>query len=139
MISILMPIYNGVEFLRESLASVVSQTNQDWELLIGINGHPPMSEVYRGVAQYNSPKIRVFDLPAVHGKSQALNALVRYTKGDFLCLLDVDDIWLETKLAAQVGYMDEFDVVGTHAQYFGDRMDQPAIPLGVLDSTFFRT
>ena len=40
MISILMPIYNGIEYINESVSSVLDQTYGDWELIIGINGHP---------------------------------------------------------------------------------------------------
>ena len=39
MISILMPVYNGIEYIDESVKSVISQTFKDWELLIGVNGH----------------------------------------------------------------------------------------------------
>ena len=47
MISILIPIYNGVEFIEESVSSVLNQTYDQWELLIGINGHPQNSDVYK--------------------------------------------------------------------------------------------
>ena len=47
MISILIPIYNGVEFIEESVSSVLNQTYDQWELLIGINGHSQDSEVYK--------------------------------------------------------------------------------------------
>ena len=47
MISILIPIYNGIEYINESVSSVLSQTYDKWELLIGINGHPPNSYVYQ--------------------------------------------------------------------------------------------
>jgi len=43
MISILMPIYNGIEFINESVPSILQQTYGEWELLIGINGHPENS------------------------------------------------------------------------------------------------
>ncbi len=39
MISILIPIYNGIEFIDESIHSVINQTFNNWELLIGVNGH----------------------------------------------------------------------------------------------------
>ena len=47
MISILMPIYNGIEFINESVPSILEQTYDKWELLIGINGHPENSEIYK--------------------------------------------------------------------------------------------
>ena len=45
MISILMPIYNGIEFIDESVGSVLCQTFSEWELIIGINGLPENSDV----------------------------------------------------------------------------------------------
>ena len=44
-ISILIPLYNGIEFLEETLDSVVSQTHTTWEVIVGINGHPNGSDV----------------------------------------------------------------------------------------------
>jgi glycosyltransferase involved in cell wall biosynthesis len=38
-ISVLIRLYNGVEYLSDSLKSVLDQTFTDWELLIGVNGH----------------------------------------------------------------------------------------------------
>jgi glycosyltransferase involved in cell wall biosynthesis len=38
-VSILIPLYNGVEFLAECIDSVIQQTFMDWEVLIGINEH----------------------------------------------------------------------------------------------------
>jgi len=35
-----MALYNGVEFLEESLCSILKQSYTNWELIIGINGHP---------------------------------------------------------------------------------------------------
>ena len=138
MISILMPIYNGAEYLRESLPSVVGQTFEQWELLIGVNGYPAGSTVYRKVALYDSRKIRVFDLPDVKGKSQALNALVDKASFPFMCLLDVDDIWEVTKLEKQFPYMGSYGVVGTNARYFGERQDDPGIPTMEVGFEVFR-
>jgi len=36
MISILMPIYNGIEFIKQSVNSIKNQTYKDWELIIGV-------------------------------------------------------------------------------------------------------
>lgn len=44
-ISVIIPLYNGIEFLPQAIASVVNQTHIKWELIIGVNGYPPDSEV----------------------------------------------------------------------------------------------
>ena len=44
-ITVFIPLYNGVEFLKESLSSVVNQTYEKWEVIIGVNGHGIGSDV----------------------------------------------------------------------------------------------
>jgi teichuronic acid biosynthesis glycosyltransferase TuaG len=129
MISILMPIYNGIEFLEESLNSVLYQTYKDWELIIGINGHPPNSDVYQKAKKNESDKIHIFDLENIKGKSEALNEMLKYTKYNFIALLDVDDKWLQKKLECQINFINEFDVIGTGCKYFGNKHDIPYIPI----------
>lgn len=47
-----MPIYNGIEFIEESVSSILTQTYDQWELIIGINGHPENSDVYKIAKEY---------------------------------------------------------------------------------------
>ena len=82
MISILIPIYNGIEFIEESVSSVLNQTYEQWELLIGVNGHPQDSEVYKIAKKYETNagqtlgKIRVFDFYNIKGKANTLNEMI---------------------------------------------------------------
>ena len=122
MISILMPIYNGIEFIQESVTSVLEQTFTEWELLIAINGHPQNSDVYQLAKKYEekSPNIHVFDFYTLKGKSVTLNKMIQHCKFDYIAILDVDDIWHPVKLEKQVPHMDKYDVIGTQCIYFGD-------------------
>ena len=61
MISILMPIYNGIEFIDESVSSIMQQTYTEWVLIIGVNGHPPNSEVFQKAVKYANEKIHVYE------------------------------------------------------------------------------
>ena len=145
MISILMPIYNGVEFIRESIPSVLSQTVDSWELLIAINGHPQNSTVYQAVLNYistlNDSRIRLFDFHECKGKSATLNQMLSECAYDYVALLDVDDIWLPLKLEAQLPFCqknENYDVIGTKCVYFGDTNNiVPNIPTGDITSFNF--
>lgn len=145
MITILMPIYNGIEFINDSIQSVIAQTYDQWELIIGVNGHEESSKVYQIAKTYESmyTKIRVFDLYFISGKSEALNEMVTYAKYDHIALLDVDDIWHNTKLETQLPFVQEgYDVVGSRCIYFGKNTHLngiiPSIPSGnISDSDFF--
>ena len=127
-----MPIYNGIEFIEESVSSVINQTYQDWELIIGVNGHPPNSDVYALAKKYEvrSNKIRVFDLHQIKGKSNALNEMILFCKYDFVALLDVDDVWHGKKLEVQAPFLGTYDVIGSKCIYFGDKPGiVPSIPV----------
>jgi len=134
-VSILMPVYNGVEYIQESVSSVINQTEKNWELIIAINGHPPNSNVYKKVWDYvfslNDERIRVFDYHQCKGKSETLNVMISQCSYDYIALLDVDDIWFNNKLEIQMPYiLQKYDVIGTKCVYFGNLNIIPAIPNG---------
>jgi glycosyltransferase involved in cell wall biosynthesis len=139
-ISILMPIYNGIEFIQDSVSSIRQQTYINWDLIIGINGHPTNSEVYKIAKQYECENIKVIELLEIKGKSNALNEMLKYSNANYIALLDVDDIWLPNKLQSQIPFILEgFDVVGTICKYFGDKDCYPQIPLGNISNFNFFT
>lgn len=143
MISILIPIYNGIEFMQESVSSVINQTYTEWELLIGINGHAKKSDIYKKVKKFKKlqtpeikRKIRIFDFYNIKGKPNTLNNLIQYCVYDYVALLDVDDIWENTKLEIQVPLiLSDYDVVGSNCIYFGTKNIVPKLP--TRDITYF--
>ena len=140
MISILMPIYNGIEFIEESVSSILRQNYDQWELLIGINGHPQNSEVYKIAKEYEKKsdntgetlgKIRVYDFYEIKGKSNTLNVMIKFCNYNYIALLDVDDIWHHEKLNIQSQLLNHYDVIGSKCVWFGNRAGViPDIPVG---------
>lgn len=144
MISILMPIYNGIEFIEESVSSILNQKYDKWELLIGINGHPQNSNVYKIAKQYEKKsgkdlgKIRVFDFYQIKGKSNTLNEMIRFCNYSYVALLDVDDIWHVEKLFIQSQFLHHYDIIGSNCVWFGDRQGIiPPIPIGDISNYDF--
>ena len=140
MISILMPIYNGIEFIEESVSSILRQKYDQWELLIGINGHPPNSNVYKIAKEYEkkTDKLRVYDFYEIKGKSNTLNEMIKYCNYNYVALLDVDDIWHDEKLNMQSQMLNHYDVIGTKCVWFGDRAGViPPIPVGDISNYNF--
>jgi glycosyltransferase involved in cell wall biosynthesis len=140
MISILMPIYNGIEFIEESISSILRQNYDQWELLIGINGHPQNSNVYKIAKEYEkkNDKVRVFDFYKIKGKSNTLNEMIKYCNFNYIALLDVDDIWHHEKLNIQSQLLNYYDIIGSKCFRFGDRVgDIPDIPVGDISKFNF--
>ena len=140
MISILTTIYNGSEFLKEAVDSVLLQKDHydtihiQWEWLIGINGH---GEGGAPLALANSlatdPRIRVINLPEARGRTQALNTLRLQSTGDWIAILDCDDIWEPEKLITQmiaIHMSPTIDIIGTFCTYFGEHAGSPRLPSG---------
>ena len=142
-----MPIYNGIEFIEESVSSILRQNYHHWELIIGINGHPQNSNVYKIAKEYEEKsdkagqalgKIRVFDFYEIKGKSNTLNVMVQYCNYDYIALLDVDDIWHDEKLSVQSQLLNHYDVIGSNCVWFGDRAGKiPPIPVGDISDYDF--
>ena len=122
MISILIPIYNGIEFINDSVPSVLMQTYGDWELLIAVNGHQQNSDVYQKAKLYESldKRIKVFDFYNIKGKSNTLNEMIKHCNYNFIALLDVDDIWHYKKLELQSKLLSNYDIIGSNCVWFGD-------------------
>ena len=144
MISILIPIYNGIEFIEESVSSVLNQTYSEWELLIGINGHPENSNVYKIAKEYEnrSNKIKVFDFYTIKGKSNTLNEMIKHCSYNSVAILDVDDIWHPLKLAIQIEkVLKGYDVIGSRCVWFGNRLNKqnkiPKLPVGDISNYNF--
>jgi len=145
-ISILMPIYNGVEFFEESLNSILEQTYESWELIVGVNGHQANSSVYRTVLEviqrikHKKEKIKIYDFQELKGKANTLNEMKKYCEKDssYVAILDVDDIWHPEKLRIQSPFFDKYDVIGTKCVYFGEMEGViPNIPVRDISSLDF--
>lgn len=142
-----MPIYNGIEFIEESVSSILRQNYDQWELIIGINGHPQNSDVYKIAKEYEKKsdkagqvlgKICVYDFYQIKGKSNTLNAMLKFCNYPYVALLDVDDIWHDEKLNIQSQLLNHFDVIGSNCVWFGDRPGVvPAIPVGDISNYDF--
>ena len=141
-ISILIPLYNGIEFLHESIGSVIDQTYNNWEVIIGINGYDENSDIeIKAKEIINKLNNNNYNIKVIYyntkGKSQTLNNMVKDAIYDYIALLDVDDIWLSTKLEKQILLLKTYDVIGTQCKYFGNLNIVPNIPVGDLSSHDF--
>ena len=92
--SILVPVYNKpITYLREMLDSVRNQTYQKWQLCIA-NANPENEEVARILNQYieMDKRIQVVNVPENLGIAQNTNKALSIAKGDYIGLLDHDDM-----------------------------------------------
>src|SRR5215217_505549 len=100
-VSVIMPAYNVAAYIGAAVDSVKAQTVSDWELLIVNDGSTDATcDVARRLAAGDS-RIRLLQKEN-GGISTARNMALRASTGEFLAILDSDDIWEPTYLAEQL-------------------------------------
>jgi glycosyltransferase involved in cell wall biosynthesis len=112
MISVIVPVRDGMPWLEEQLGALISQQcAEEWELIIADNGSSDISRAVatRWAAEYDH--IHYVDASAVHGAPAARNVGVRKAVGDRLAFCDADDIARSGWLASMAKALDEVDVV----------------------------
>ena len=115
-VSILLPVYNGAAYLRESLDSVLQQTHRDFELIIIDDGSRDESA---GIIQsVNDHRIRFYQQDN-RGLAATLNRAIELSRGEYLARQDQDDVSLPRRLEKQLSHLvshPHCGLVGTWAE-----------------------
>jgi hypothetical protein len=117
-VSVLMTIYNAAPYLEKSIDSLIAQSFSSWELIAVENGSRDESAAI--LLRYRDPRIRVFQLESNIGRTPALRYAFSMATGEYIAVLDADDVAQQQRLLKQVSYLDSHpDIVllGTWAEY----------------------
>jgi glycosyltransferase involved in cell wall biosynthesis len=101
-VSIVIPSYNRARYLPEALGSVFSQTYQNIEVILVDDGS---TDDTQKVIQPYLNKIK-FVKKINGGLASARNVGMRYATGDYIAMMDSDDICTPDRIAKQVGYLE---------------------------------
>ncbi len=115
-VSVVMPFFNTEMFIAEAIESVMAQTYPDWELILADDGSTDSSSaIALRYAELHPERIRVVehDGQANRGISAANNLGIRNARGEFVALLDSDDVWRPNKLHEQVPILDAHPEAGS--------------------------
>ncbi len=111
-VSVIIPAYNAAKHLRETLASVLAQSHENFEVIVVDDGSTDQTV---DVLKSFGAQIRWIVQPH-QGQAHAVNHGIRMSTGDYLAYFDADDLMLPKKLEVQARYLDEHpevDVVYT--------------------------
>jgi glycosyltransferase involved in cell wall biosynthesis len=101
-VSVVIPVYNGADFLRSAIASVYAQTILPGEVIVVNDGSNDATEsILRELGGATEPPLRWVSTEN-RGDASARNLGIAMAGGDFLAFLDHDDVWHPTKLARQL-------------------------------------
>lgn len=107
-VSVIIPAYNAMTYLPETLSSVLEQTFSNFEVLIVNDGSSDHIEEW---ASKLTPRVQLI-AQANQGPSAARNTGIAMAKGEYIAFVDADDLWEPTKLEKQVRCLDDNPTVG---------------------------
>jgi glycosyltransferase involved in cell wall biosynthesis len=115
LVSVIVIFKDAEDFLAEAIESVRAQTFDGWELLLVDDGSRDAStEIARAHVAAGGGRVRYLQHPghANRGPSAARNLGIGHARGDFVALLDADDVWVPEKLEQQVRILGRHPDVG---------------------------
>ncbi|WP_415397887.1 glycosyltransferase [Sulfurimonas sp. CS5] len=104
LVSIVMNCYNSDEYLKEAIDSVIEQTYSNWEIIFWDN--QSTDESAEIVKSYKDDRIKYFYAPVHTLLGEARNKAVQKANGEWIGILDCDDIWHDDKLEKQLQVID---------------------------------
>ena len=120
LVSIVMNCYNGEKYLHEAIESIIAQTYQNWELIFWDNQSVDQSRAI--FDSYQDSRFKYYyaeehtDLGG--GRAKAF----KHLSGNFIAVLDTDDVWLPSKIEKQLKLFDdpEVGIVISDTMYFNE-------------------
>ena len=104
--SVIMPVYNHVDYVREAVESVLAQTRGDWELIIVDDGSTDGGAKLVDELAQRDERFRVLH-QANAGPAAARNAALALARADWVAFLDSDDTWLPETLRQYADFIDQ--------------------------------
>ncbi len=139
-ISIIMPAFNGEQYIADSIDSIRCQTFNDWELLITDDGSSDGTvKIIQDLAK-GDDRICLLKNECGKGPAAARNNSVKHATGEYIAFLDADDLWKPNKLGKQLAFMKEknadFSYTGyNHISVESDFLKRIGVPESVDHKT----
>lgn len=138
LISVVMPNYNGYRFVEQAINSVLNQTYQNFELIVvdDCSNDDSLSLIEHKAQSDN--RIRVIALEHNVGVANARNVGIKEAKGEYIALLDNDDLWIEDKLERQLALAQKgADIVYCSYDFIDEQNNSIKKPFVVPQQTNF--
>lgn len=126
-VSLVMKVYNGEKYLRQAIDSILGQTFSDFEFLIIDDGSTDGSADI--VKSYQDTRIRFLQNEKNMGLCKTQNKVIAEAKGQYIAVMDCDDISYPDRFEKQVAYLDSHPGVMMCGTLRNDIIGEKEVPL----------
>lgn len=120
MVSVILPVYNAQDYLKEAIESILIQSYHHFELIIIDDGSTDDSLMI--IQRYDDARLKVIKNPKNMGLIYSLNLGLSICKGEYIARMDADDIAVINRFERQILFMEnnpQVGVCGSWVQAFG--------------------
>jgi len=117
LVSIITPSFNSSKYIKETVDSVLSQTYENWELIIVDDGSKDSSANIIQDLTNTDTRIKGFYFDKNIGAAEARNVAIQQAKGKYIAFLDSNDLWELEKLEKQISFMQTEDIAFSFSTY----------------------
>ena len=110
LISVIMSVYNGEKYIKESIDSILKQTYKHFEFII-VDDYSEDSTNYILTSLFD-PRVKLIKNSRRLGQAMSLNKAINKSKGKYIARQDHDDISVTDRLMNQVRFMEKNPKIG---------------------------
>lgn len=119
-VSVVMPVYNGAQYIEEAIQSVLDQTMSDFEFIIINDGSTDDTEIV--IRTFDDERIRLINKSSNEGVAAAINDGFAAARGEYIARFDADDICVPERFEKQLAFLHdnpEIMICGSWIKEFG--------------------
>ncbi len=131
-VSVIIPVHNTEQYLKECLDSVVNQTYKNLEIIL-INDASTDNSIDI-INKYKDKRIKVINMKHNSGVAIARNTGVDKSTGDYICYLDSDDYWELNKIEKQVDFIKKNNYEFIYSDYsylYNNKIKRVKVPKSI--------
>ena len=117
LVSIILPYYKKIDYIRKTLDSIDRQTYKNYELII-IYDDKDLTDFYilTRITKKN-PKVKIIKNIKNIGAGYSRNIGIKNSRGEFIAFIDADDLWHKQKIGKQIAFMNNNDIDFSFSNY----------------------
>jgi glycosyltransferase involved in cell wall biosynthesis len=138
-VSVLMPVHNGGRFVEDAVNSILLQTFDDFELIIGDDGSTDQTLEIISRCAAKDRRIRLIHNNCCQGISKTLNKAARQARGPLIARMDSDDWAHETRFSLQIDAFSQTEnlvLCGSNATHVNEQMRHIEYPSLILEGRY---
>lgn len=121
LVTVLMSVYNRIDYIDDAIKSILNQTYQNIEFLIVLEYTDIQQELYKKLKNYNDKRIKIIVNDKKLGLAESLNVGLKKANGKYIARMDDDDISELNRIEKQVAFLEknkDIGIVGTFMKFF---------------------